>query len=261
MNKLTKIRYKKDISRIIRLYKKGIPSTKIGVLFKVSPITILRVLKQNDVSIRSKSEYLRQFQLNENAFATITPESAYWIGFLMADGCIGGKWSNEVSVMLREKDKKHLEKLKAFLKAEHRILQSPSSKKRGAWKFAVRSNKLGEDLMRYGVTRKKSLTCKVIGLETNRDFWRGVVDGDGDIYFNPMRGFWFLTLCGSKPLMQQYLNFIKTIAPTKATLRPQKNIWKVSLGGHFSADVLHALYYDSCVSLDRKMKIANELFS
>lgn len=30
----------------------------------------------------------RKYNLNENCFETLTPESAYWIGFIAADGCI-----------------------------------------------------------------------------------------------------------------------------------------------------------------------------
>lgn len=259
MNKLNKIKDKKEISKIIKLYKKGIPSTKIGVLFKVSRTTIIRVLKRNNVEIRNKSEASRQFRFNENAFATITPESAYWIGFLMADGCIASE--NTLQIELREKDKNHLKKLKTFLKSEHRILQPPCAKKRGACRFTVRSDKLIKDLMKYGIVRKKSLTCKVIGLENNRDFWRGVMDGDGNIWYNPTQGFWYLKLLGSKPLMQQYLNFIKTITPTKVNLYPHKNIWTVHLGAHHAASVMYALYNNSCVALDRKLKIPSKLFS
>lgn len=235
------------------------PSPEIGTLFNVSPMTIRRILEQSGIDRRGRSKASRRFQVNEDSFATITPESAYWIGFLMADGCIATE--NHLQVELRERDKSHLEKLRTFLKSDHPLRQPPSLKLRRAWRYGVRSEKIISDLMKYGIVRRKSLTCKVIGLETNRNFWRGVIDGDGCIYLNPRRGYWFLTVCGSKPLMKQYLSFIMSITPTKAGLLPQKNIWRVSLGGYHSAEILHFLYYNSCISLNRNMEKASTLFS
>ncbi len=46
---------------------------------------------------------MHKYIINSNAFSTLTPESAYWVGFLMADGCISNK-GRSIKLQLAEVD-------------------------------------------------------------------------------------------------------------------------------------------------------------
>ena len=62
--------------------------------------------------VRDSSLCQRTCQLNEQAFSKLTPEAAYWVGFLMADGSIVGR---SVGIALALKDAGHLELFRAFM--------------------------------------------------------------------------------------------------------------------------------------------------
>jgi len=124
--------------------------------------------------------------MDESVFDAITEPSAYWIGDLMADGNINtGKTGNpRISLTIAARDREHLVKFRKFLNCSNpiqiKIIQvSGIVPKQYTLRFS--SKRIAGKLIEFGVTARKSLTAKVIGLQDNRHFWRGVVDGDGHI--------------------------------------------------------------------------------
>ena len=74
----------------------------------------------------------RQNTLDETAFDVVTPESAYWVGFLMATGSItrAGTRSPAIAVTTADEDRAHLERFRSFVKAMEPITvgtQEPAS--------------------------------------------------------------------------------------------------------------------------------------
>jgi hypothetical protein len=61
-----------------------------------------------------------KYHVNINKFSKIdSEESAYWLGFLYADGCMSEE--SRIGVMLKASDKHHLEKLKNFLEWDKEV--------------------------------------------------------------------------------------------------------------------------------------------
>lgn len=61
-----------------------------------------------------------KYHVNINKFSKISSEeSAYWLGFLYADGCMSE--DSRIGVMLKSSDKHHLEKLKDFLEWDNEV--------------------------------------------------------------------------------------------------------------------------------------------
>lgn len=116
----------------------------------------------------------------------------------------------------------------------------------------ISSPKLAE----YGVIPSKSFrTVAPEALCNNKHFWRGLVDADGtiDSFCNGTNvNYPRLRLIGSKILMTQYLDFVKTIVVCKASVLPHKSIFEVGLGGISAMPVLKNLYHNSSIYLDRK---------
>jgi DNA-binding transcriptional regulator WhiA len=204
--------------------------------------------------------------------------SAYWIGFLMADGNvhspINKNWQNILALKIQINDIKHIEKFKNFLESEHKItiISSEKIKKQksnthlnpqGQVLFSVSSNKLCETLEKYGVVERKSLKEKVSDdLLYNKDFWRGCIDGDGTLYdYEKRKGIKHfyprVLLNGSIDLILQFKKFCENILNIKGSFFKSGPLYRFSVKGKNAYKLINYLYKDTNISLDRKQKIAN----
>ena len=62
----------------------------------------------------------RTYQVNDNFFSNLSEKSAYWLGFIYADGYIS-KTENCIRITLSDKDEKHLLKFKEDIESESPI--------------------------------------------------------------------------------------------------------------------------------------------
>jgi hypothetical protein len=208
-------------------------------------------------------------KVNENAFSEITPDSAYWIGFLMADGCVS---HGSLILMLSGVDDGHVEKLKSFLGSEHKITRSfiGCSKKdckrdHPTSRLSIMNSKLIEDLAKYGVTERKTFTARARkDLVLNPHYVRGLIEGDGSLRtrqdfkaIHPDVG-----LTGSEFVCDQFLEFVKHVHPSCMAIKKKvRNIYIVRLFGEPARSVVEAIYKDAPTYLDRKYKIAQEIMA
>jgi hypothetical protein len=267
---------------VASLYLSGVTSPAIAKQMGISTSFVLLVLQEQGVSRRQGSEAHRRHILDETVFDTITEASAYWVGFLMADGCI---YRKEIRLVLSERDLDHLRAFRSFLGSSHTIAAHFRETKsheilgrtvtiRPSHQLCINSAKLVESLARFGVVPRKSSIARVSHLEDNPHFWRGVVDGDGTLgiyrkitrktgrkeyeYRKPT-----IRVVGSSDLMGQFLDFVRGRSPgCKATVRPQPgNYTSAQLFGRFAVDIAVAIYGDCKVALPRKLSIAREIIA
>jgi hypothetical protein len=205
--------------------------------------------------------------INETVFDTLTQESAYWIGNLMADGYIHvGKVGNpRIALTLAMEDRDQLVKFRRFLNCSNEI-QTKICRTNGKEfiQYTVRfsSKRIANALISFGVTARKSLTARVIGLENNRHFWRGVIDGDG--YFKNKDGIDGdrIVVVGSYNLMSQFAWFIKHKIPgSEVKIKQDKNIHRLFVYGYTARKLSELLYANCSVALDRKLAKAQKMFS
>lgn len=121
--------------------------------------------------------------INENSFSSYTKESAYWAGFLAADGNlrINNSGSKCVRVYLSKTDYNHLLKFKKFLSSGHLV---SISEKYDRCSFEFANSVIYSDLEKYYLlTPRKSLVLEYpnIPAEVESHFIRGYMDGDGTI--------------------------------------------------------------------------------
>ena len=251
-----------DWLRIVALYEGGMDAPEIGRQLGCHSSMVYYVLEQRGIDRREQVACD-----NPNYFNEIdTPDKAYWLGFLGADGCVTGfaRGYPRLQVKLARKDRDHLVKLHKALKARRPIrdiYETSYGKRHPVSVLTVYSPRLVEGLVKHGITARKTDMLQPWDgpADLMPHYWRGLVDGDGHITIN-QRGV-YMGLLGSKPVADKFTLWANRIAGTKvhATLKkPSTTAWCVQVGGTIRVlSLLRALYDDAPVALDRKKALAD----
>jgi hypothetical protein len=127
-------------------------------------------------------------------------------------------------------------------------------------RLSIRSQRLTAALVGHGMCNKSLKRIAPPYLIDDRDFWRGLVDGDGFVGENVSDP--KLSLCGGEILMQQFIDFARRHGVgTATTVRPHNNIFTASYTSHAAIRLARLLYTDAVVALDRKLTNANALMA
>lgn len=201
--------------------------------------------------------------VNENYFKKWSPNMAYVLGFILADGCIirGSHkgYSDALKFGVQLKDKDILEKIKKDLDSEHKI-----SIIKNAAHFCISSQKLVDSLKRLGITYQKSLkeTVPNIPSKYTKDFIRGLIDGDGGISFDS-RQYPTLRFCGginTVNFVQNYFfkkfNAYSVIGKKESKFAPNNYLCYISYRANTAKRIINFLYKDAKLFLDRKYNLA-----
>ena len=247
------------IQEIIQKYQQGISARQLGFEYDVADVTITSFLRRHNIFIRNRSNARRTNQIKEDVFDTITEESAYWIGFLLADGNVHHppKRSKQLNLGLAARDWEHLEKFKEFVGSNKALYYYKNSVF-----LSIYSNRIAEKLAEYGIVPRKSKIAKVPSiLKNNRHFWRGMVDGDGWVSPRP-DGLTDIGLCGIPNIVSGFKRFIETKlwyipVPDIKPYRKLHYFWEIHYCGAYVHNILSELYLTSHIFLERKKLLAN----
>ena len=238
-------------------YIGGESADAIGRSLGVAPGSVRKFLRRRGVSIRNQTEAQTKCDLRHDAFEILTPEALYWCGFFAADGAIVLKdgRSPEIAVVLAAKDEQHVRKFRDFLCSTHAIINIAPNKLGGcAVRFAPRSRQIAESLCRLGVKRGPIDDV----LAGSRDFWRGVIDGDG--YIGISGGHAQFKLVGQEWLLDDFRRYIARLG-TRTHVRPHKSIFVVATTHGGAERICDHFYTDATVALDRKLNAAKTIRS
>ena len=226
---------------------------QLGKEFNCSYGTIRNLLNKHNISSRgNKQGYPR----NEFYFSKIdTPEKAYWLGFLYADGCVTVK--NEINLNIT--DEEHIKKFKQAIGAiNHKITKTIDNRFKNAkplYFFSIKDKQLHTDLIKWGCVPQKSLQLTKIP-NIPRDyvshFIRGYFDGDGSLHYLQGTNNFRISFLGTKEFLQDIqkeLNINQTIS-----LGTGKTYYFQIAGRKQVVKILNYLYKDSneSIRLDRK---------
>lgn len=158
----------------------------------------------------------RRYIVNHEFFSKDTEESFYIAGFLAADG-----WKTRASggytigLMLAEKDKDHLIKIKNLMNCNspihtrHQIRKICNNKNESeTWSnyFIINSEQMYRDLEKFGVVENKTYKLRISDWLANHDFvnhfMRGYIDGDG--CYSKSNNVVKFDLCGTKEFLEKF---------------------------------------------------------
>lgn len=141
--------------------------------------------KQKVAHLNRRKGGQRKYTLDETVFDHMNEVSAYWLGFLYADG-YNSETKMSISLSLAEQDKNHVEKFKNFLKSNKNIkIYSPTREgEQNMHTLVINSKKLSEKLRDLGCVQNKTFKIKFptfLPHELIKHFIRGYFDGDGSV--------------------------------------------------------------------------------
>lgn len=259
-----------QIKTICSLYEdEQLAMKKIGERFNVSRTVIRRVLDEANIEIKKDNHI---YKADYRKFKDIdSPQKAYWLGFIAADGNIFIRPENAtVSVNQHLKDKAHLEKLKDFMRSNVPIKEyinstgySNKEKPTPMCRIAFNSKDMAQDLIKLGIIPAKSLVLEAPKIDEKYflPYILGYFDGDGTIFKfnnNTEYGIGFTGSYGT-------ITWINEVLQLNAKLE-QRQIgsatYYIRCGGTNKPYSILKLLYDSTdVHLDRKYLLFKELES
>ena len=256
-----------SISLIDRSRPPGSPCTECGepsVARGYCPMHWQRWHKHGDPNIvlPGGREGSRKYALNHEYFEDIaTPEQAYWLGFLTADGgIIKNAKTYALRLELAEKDGEHV---RLFVQAMGS--DKPPWNRRGCVGISLDSWRLVESLERLGIGQRKSATVEPWDgpADLMPHYWRGLFDGDGCICLS--RGRWQMSICGSEVCVQAFAAWARGITGSRAKaipVRPGATCWQWILGGpQMTVPLARELYEGAPVALRRKQQLAEKILA
>lgn len=256
-DKEQQVLYQQKLDKAIEMYKNGASQITIEKELKLTRKTIRNLLKSKaDIDYRTKSDQQhikRKTKIDKKVFDVLTPDSLYWIGMLYADGHIEQKREASIDLVLHTEDVNHLEKFKEFTKSNRPIKKLKSNCSR----IRINSVNIRDVLVKYGFTHNKSTTiCPHPELRESRDFWRGVLDGDGGVYSkNDSYGSHQVFLCGTFETIYYFIRYCEKFLDLKIKKPTQckgQNLYQIHYYGDDAIKIADHLYKDSTTYLERK---------
>jgi hypothetical protein len=247
---------------VVNSYKNLKNLNEVRKKFKMAIKTIKNILLSHGVEVT-----LRKHPLDIEYFQNIdSPEKAYWLGFIAADGHIC-KSKHKLAFCVKDDD--ILFKFKSAINAgspvRHRlVLDKRTNKVHEQYNLQIHSKKFCENIKSHGVTENKSNEFKFPNIKEDlySHFIRGLYDGDGSICVKTSKIKKNKTCRINLISTYETVSFIKEYIEKKLNLTFQNIFSKHDQGIHYlmiqrnSIDFLNWIYKDSTTAsrLDRKYK-------
>lgn len=247
---------------MIDLYEVGKTQREIAKIFGCCQSNISAILKHRKIKTRVGKK-ITYTDVNASFFKEINnEESAYFLGFLFADGCVQmGSGAYTMSLKLKSDDVCIIEKFRDIMSPS-----SPIKISEGKYSyFRVNQKEVCEQLEALGCVPNKSLILTfppLVPKELIRHFMRGYSDGDGCIYQNHFKNkktintIW--KIISTKQFCQSTAEILKEtlgINCSQSLARPKTNqiTTTLTVGGNLQVrKVLDWLYQDATIYLPRK---------
>lgn len=254
-----------QINEILQMYQNNITQKAIGEHFGVSRTVIKRVLTEQNETLRQKTtKYYGDYDIFENIDS---PEKAYWLGFIAADGCNYQRKTNaSIVISIQQKDIGHLFKFQQFCKTNAEIKTFVQnwgySNNTPMCKIVLNSKKMSNDLIDKGIVPNKSLVLKPpkINKKYYLPFILGYFDGDGTISKTIQYNNYSIGFQGTKEMLSWINNILGISIRLEQRQKSDKNSYYIRCGGtNKPYNILKQLYNSCEIHLERKYLLYKNL--
>lgn len=247
---------------IVQIYEAGHSKRAIARAYNLKwKIAVDTTIKRAGIHVRPNTEANRLYTINHEAFDVIAPESAYWWGFIYADGSISRHKS--LTIGLRHTDVDHVVALNEFLQSDApiKIRDRWLKPHKGAY-LHVTSQHMGARLEELGVLAHRPsfyLVIKNLPAKHIHHWLRGLFDGDGSAKPKRKKRAPSLGFCGALELIEFVRNYMAQEARTNPNLKPYIHPTGLCYlrysGRRQCSRVANILYKDATIWLKRKRAV------
>lgn len=237
-----------QIKDVCKRYQNMETTIEISKIYNVCDNTIAKILKNNGIKIRPAKR--RSVIHNHNYFEKIDSiDKAYFLGWMISDGAViesktrTGR-SLVISLEIHSKDRYILELFAKMIGANPNIVKDFKKRNHSHIRFA--SQKMANDLSKYGVVPRKSYITYLPELknELMPHLLRGIFDGDGTVTITKHKDLHF-GFYGSKKICEQiceYLNKQLGFNKNKVSKTTCYHLWYG--GNNVSRKMMEYIYKD-----------------
>lgn len=251
-----------EVLCMYNMYLSGVSRVDIAKKYNICADSIYNLFLKYDLKVKSLSHAKQRYKINENYFDKIdTPNKAYILGLLWADGCNMPE-KHEIKISLQENDRHILESIKEELEFDKPLSFIDYTKKNSRYKnqyaLVICNKHISERLNLLGMTKAKSLTLEwpqCIIPDLYRHFIRGYLDGDGCIYVG--KGNSEVSFVGTIMFIQELRKILQENLGINLSIKTQKCYKDVTKIGTVHGNIqihkiLEWIYQDSDLKLTRK---------
>lgn len=197
------------------------------------------------------------------------PAHSYFFGFAQADGTLREFSRNRgyLEIEVSKKDKDILQLFKRLFpfssSIKRRIRDTNLKKNYESNSLRIFHKEFRDELSKLGFSPGKKFlnTFPPKSSFSERDYIRGLVDGDGSIGIDK-RGFPFVSITVKSEALKNYICGVikKIIGEDKKIMRNQRdNAYNIILTREKAQKFVKYLYYSGCISLKRKLRKVKEI--
>lgn len=265
--KFTMKKYSKELQDQVIKDLELLSQKEVAKKYNIHPTTVSSIYRERNVSFPQNRPNQSRLKLNINYFDEIdSPEKAYWLGLLAADGSLKNN-----KVKLISKDLDIIQKFKSALESEHKISLNEVYDKRTnktyvSYTIQVTSNLFCQKVSKYiPINKSEYFNIPNIDIEYYPEFIAGMVDGDGSFFLdNNQRRNLRANLISTKECLeeiQEYLCVKLGINKTKLQPVSDKNVYKLYIYSG-TLDFLKLIYRhkNKTMFLDRKQEKLKQIF-
>ncbi|MBU1808695.1 MAG: LAGLIDADG family homing endonuclease [Candidatus Omnitrophica bacterium] len=187
----------------------------------------------------------------------------YLVGLITSDGCLS---SDGRHIDITSKDYELLEKIKMATGITNKIGSKYGFNKSHAFHIQIGNKNFYNFLLMVGLTQKKSLTLRSLNVSRKYfvDFLRGMIDGDGCIrrWIHPSNAMeqWNLRIYSGSGIFIKWLRHVmECMLNVKGKIYKETDRkWILKYGKMAAKEIAKQCYYDNCLGLSRKIKLAQE---
>ncbi|MCK9567806.1 hypothetical protein M0R72_02500 [Candidatus Pacearchaeota archaeon] len=261
--------YNAQSENIIRLYISNNSIQDISLTLSIPVTQVWRVLKSNNIKATEQYNYVNKFnkyEINEYFDTIDTPNKAYFLGLLYADGNVNRKL-NQITLKLKASDVHILNDIKYEFGINGPLYKDRPKNPRAENQLALKiiNKRTKDNFIRHGVIPRKTWRLSFpfwLPQNLRSHFVRGYFDGDGCLYIDRNRNNASFDICGTYNMCSDLEFVLKNSIGVCTQISKDRNIFRIRIRRYIDVvAVCNWMYYDAKLFLKRKYDKYQEIRS